>query len=33
MGHSLDLGSKHLEQTILSYSHFIENSQAKPVQH
>ena len=27
------LGPKHLEQTTLSYTHFIENAQAKPRQH
>ena len=26
-------GPKHLEQTNLSYVHFIENAQAKPSQH
>ena len=26
-------GPKHLEQTTLSYVHFIENAQAKPRQH
>ena len=27
------LGPKHLEQITLSYTHFIENAQAKPSQH